>query len=98
MCDWCSWIKKDGKIYYLTDDMIAATVRYRWRFIRLQETIRRTNMTRYEQLEKKKQLCFDAMWRVDNLEAQIIWSRHYRDLDTIQKSLTITEAERVVQC
>lgn len=58
----------------------------------------RTNMTRYEQLEKKKQLCFDAMLRVDNLEAQIIWSRHYRDLDTIQKSLTITDAERVVQC
>lgn len=24
MCDWCSWIKKDGKVYYLTDDMIAA--------------------------------------------------------------------------
>jgi len=24
MCDWCSWIKKEGKVYYLTDDMIAA--------------------------------------------------------------------------
>ena len=24
MCDWCSWIEKDGKIYFLRDDDIAA--------------------------------------------------------------------------
>ena len=24
MCDWCSWIRKGDKIYYLTDDMIDA--------------------------------------------------------------------------
>ena len=24
MCDWCSWIKKDGKLYFLRDDDIEA--------------------------------------------------------------------------
>jgi len=35
--------------------------------------------------------------RVDNLDAQIIWSRHYRDLDAIQKALSLKEAERIVK-
>jgi len=54
-------------------------------------------MTRYEQLEQKKQLCYEAAMRVDNLDAQIIWSRHYRDLDAIQKALSLKEAERIVK-
>jgi len=43
MCDWCSWIEKDSKIYYLTDDMITA----KWPHSRIEDRIGHTAIEAY---------------------------------------------------